>query len=79
MQACTHLSKATCSGGVVKRLLGSDSEEERRSGSGFAAAHAEIQRIRESLVAGRKAGSVSVRHIFSASDLRHQARMIIFR
>jgi sugar porter (SP) family MFS transporter len=62
---------------VVKRLLGSDSEEERRSGSGFAAAHAEIQLIRESLVAERKAGSVSLRQLFTAGDLRHQARMVI--
>jgi hypothetical protein len=62
---------------VVKRLLGSDSEEERRSGAGFAAAHAEIQLIRESLIAERQAGTVSLQQLFTGCDVRHQTRMVI--
>ena len=60
---------------VVKRLLGSDSEKERRAGAGFAAAQAEIQLIRESLVQERKAGTVSWRQLFTERDVLHQTRM----
>jgi sugar porter (SP) family MFS transporter len=62
---------------VVKRLLGSDSQEERRSGAGFAAAHAEIQLIRESLNAERLAGTVSWRQLFQERDIFRQTRMVI--
>jgi hypothetical protein len=60
---------------VVKRLLGSDSEKERRAGAGFAAAQAEIQLIRESLVEERRAGTVSWRQLFTERDVLHQTRM----
>jgi sugar porter (SP) family MFS transporter len=62
---------------VVKRLLGSDSEEERRGGAGFAAAHAEIHLIRESLMAERAVGTVHWLQLFKDRDVRHQTRMVI--